>query len=114
MKFLLYLAIIAVGFYFYLVNYSEKVVAEKSCADGDFFIQLNEYIPLTKFLGAQSEGNLKITYKNGTKEYISRVEFIGKGNQKIALFEDEKWQRYVFATNTIYHGKSFDWQFICR
>ena len=113
MKFLFYTALVVVGFYLYLVSYSEKVVAEKSCADGDFFIQLNEYVPLTKLLGAQSEGNMMITYKNGTKEYISDVEFIGKGNQKIALFVDKKWQRYVFASDKIYHGKSMNWEFDC-
>ena len=103
MRTLGFLVVIIVGMYVYMANYSEYVVAEKSC-DGGFFIQVNQYLPITKLLGADSEGNVKITFANGTKDYVADVDFIGAGNQKIALFTDKNWGRYVFANHQIFQG----------
>lgn len=103
MRTLGFLVLTVIGVYFYMVNYSEYVVAEKSC-DGGFFIQVNQYLPITKMLGATSEGNVKITFSDGTKDYVSDVDFIGNGNQKIALFTDRRWSRYVFSNNQMFEG----------
>ena len=93
-----------VALYFYLVNYGESVVAEQNC-DGGFFIQVNEYSSLGVVLfSSESEGNVKITYSNGTKEYLPDVKFIGEGNQKIALISDDRWSRYVFGNSRIFEG----------
>ena len=93
-----------VALYFYLVEYGESTVAEKNC-NGDFFIQVNEYSSLNVILfGSESDGNVKITYSNGTKEYLPDVKFIGEGNQKIALISDERWSRYVFGNSRIFEG----------
>ena len=66
-----------VALYLYLVEYGESIVAEKNC-DGGFFIQVNEYASLGVVLcNSESERNVKITYYNGTKEYLPDVKFIG-------------------------------------
>ena len=93
-----------VALYFYLVEYGESTVAEKNC-DGGFFIQVNEYASLNVILfSSVSEGNVKITYADGTKDYLPDVRFIGEGNQKIALISDERWSRYVFGNSRIFEG----------
>ena len=52
--------------------------------DGGFFIQVNEFSSLGVVLfSSGSEGNVKITYSNGTKEYLPDVKFIGEGNRKL-------------------------------
>ena len=52
--------------------------------DGGFFIQVNEYSSLGVVLfSSGSEGNVKITYSNSTKEYLPDVKFIGEGNRKL-------------------------------
>ena len=95
-----------VALYFYLVEYGESIVAERNC-DGGFFIQVNEYASLGVILfSSESEGNVEITYANGTKDYLPDVEFIGQGNQKIALIRDrnDRWTRYVFGNSRIFEG----------
>lgn len=99
-----------VGSFMYLGNY-DPVVAEKRC-DGGFFIQLDQYsaynLFFIKILGDSygSEGSLEITFSNGTKNYISSVIFLGEGNQKIAIFDDTRWSRYVFGNHQIFEGTS--------
>ena len=101
-----------VGSFFYLGNY-DYVVAEKRC-DGGFFIQVGQYSAYNLFflgmLGAPSdeisEGNLKVTFSNGTKDYVPYVTFLGEGNQKIAIFDNTRWSRYVFGNNQIFEGTS--------
>jgi hypothetical protein len=96
-----------VGLYFYLVEFGESTVTEIKC-DGGFFIQVNEYSKLSKLYGANSEGNIKITYSNGTKEYLPEIRFIGEGNQKIALIHDRnsRWTRYIFGNSSIFEGSN--------
>ena len=97
-----------VGSFIYLANY-DYVVAEKSC-EGGFFIQVGQYSAYNLFvvgmLGApsKSEGNLRITFSDGVKDYIPSVTFLGEGNQKIAIFDDTRWNRYVFGNNQIFEG----------
>jgi hypothetical protein len=97
-----------VGSFIYVANY-DYVVAEKRC-EGGFFIQVGQYSAYNLFvvgmLGApsESEGNLRITFSNGAKDYIPSVTFLGEGNQKIAIFDDTRWNRYVFGNNQIFEG----------
>lgn len=99
-----------VGSFIYLGNY-DYIVAEKRC-EGDFFVQVGQYSAYNLFflglLGGSSgsEGNLQITFSNGAKEYIPTVIFLGEGNQKIAIFDDTRWSRYVFGNNQIFEGTS--------
>ena len=97
-----------VGSFIYVANY-DYVVAEKRC-EGGLFIQVGQYSAYNLFivgiLGASSgsEGNLRITFSNGAKDYIPSVTFLGEGNQKIATFDDTRWNRYVFGNNQIFEG----------
>ena len=99
-----------VGSFIYLGNY-DYVVAEKRC-DGGFFIQIDQYsaynLLFLKVLGVSSgsEGNLAVTFSNGTKDYVPFVTFLGEGNQKIAIFDDTRWSRYVFGNSQIFEGTS--------
>ena len=80
-------------------------MAERNC-DGEFFLQVNEYSILTKLCGSRSDGNIRITYSNGTKEYLSDIRFIGDGNQKTALILDGtgRWAKYIFGNSSLFEG----------
>ena len=92
-----------VGSVIYLANY-DYVLAEKEC-EGGFFIQVGQYSAYNRFLAEmlgdpfESEGNLWVTFANGNKDYVPSVSFIGDGNQKIAVFDDTRWNRFVFGNN---------------
>jgi hypothetical protein len=97
-----------VGSFIYLISY-DPVVAEKRC-EGGFFIQIAQYSAYNLFViemlgvGSGSEGNLQITFSNGTKDYVPSVMFLGEGSQKIAIFDDTRWHRYVFGNNQMLEG----------
>ena len=99
-----------VASFVYLATYNPTIVEQK-CVGG-FFIQIEQYSAYNRFfvglLGVStgSEGSLKITYSNGTKDYISSVSFLGEGNQKVALFDgrNRRWSRYVFGNAQIFEG----------
>ena len=97
-----------VGSYIYLISY-DPVVEEKRC-EGGFSIQIAQASAYNLFVvemlgvGSGSEGNLQITFSNGTKDYVPSVMFLGEGNQKIAIFDDTRWSRYLFGNNQMFEG----------
>ena len=93
------------GLYYYLSNHTEITAAEVKCqTNPTTFIQINEYAPIVG-LWATSDGNMQVTFDNGTKVYFSDIEMLGEGNQKVALIlNDPQWQRYVFASKKLYYG----------
>ena len=100
------LIVAVVGSHYYLSNYTEYVVAEKECVGpsslAKIFIQINQYSAITNLWGGPSDGNLMVTYEGGAKDYVSHVTFVGEGNQKVAIFKDTKWTRYVFANGQLF------------
>ena len=98
------------GLYYYLSNHTTKSVAEVKCQTyPTVFLQINEYAPITK-LWATSDGEINVTFDDGTKRYFPDVELLGDGNQKVALILNEpQWQRYVFGSKKLYfNGMDFD------
>ena len=110
MKVIAFIVIGLLVLYYYLSNHTMKTVAEVKCQTyPTAFLQINEYAPITK-LWATSDGNIKVTFDDGTKRYFADVEMLGDGNQKIALIQNEaQWQRYVFGSKKLYFsGMDFD------
>ena len=110
-KIVVAIVFILFGLHYYLSNHTIKTVAEVKCqTNPTAFIQVNEYAPITKLWGSTSDGNMQVTFDNGTKAYFPDIEMLGEGNQKVALIlNEQKWQRYVFGGKKLYYdGVDYD------
>ena len=104
------IVVILFGLHYYLSKYTEITVAEVKCQTSPTtFTQVNEYAPIVG-LWATSDGNMQVTFDNGTKAYFSDIEMLCEGNQKVALIlNDPQWQRYVFGSKKLYYdGVDYD------
>ena len=100
------------GLFYYLTNYTEIPIAEVTCDKDktlEFYLQVNEYAAITNLWGGPSDGNILVTFENGSKRSFIDIQILGKGNQRVALIRNERdWDRYVFGSKQIYfNGKAY-------
>lgn len=100
--------LLAIGFSYYVNNHAVKNIAELECAtQPTSFIQIEQYAPITKLWGRESDGNIKLTFADGTKRYFRNINILGYGNQRVALIlGDGYWDRYVFGSQKLYYNST--------
>ena len=97
------------GLFYYLTNHTIIPIAEVTCnTTPKAYIQVNKYAAITNLWGGPSDGDILVTFEDGSKRNFIDIKILGKGNQRVALIRNEQnWDRYVFGSKQIYfNGKA--------